>query len=108
MELGVRKALIVIDGQYVVAVTRDVQIGKGLARRRTDYARKLVVVECVIAFERQLGDARLQTFLDAERNEEVAGVALIIVCQIAAHPHIAEAVRLIKFGQRSHITGELP
>src|SRR5260370_4818695 len=106
-KLGVRETLIVIEGQSVVTVAGNVQVGIGLARGRTDHPRNLVTAERVITLERQPGNTRLQALLNTERDEEVAGAASIIVHQIAAHPHLPEAVRLIQFGERGHVAGEL-
>src|SRR5260370_35555361 len=63
-KLGVRETLIVIEGQSVVTVARNVQVGLGLARRRTDHPRNLVTAERGIPLDRQPANTRLQAVLN--------------------------------------------
>ncbi len=105
MKLGIWKALVVIEGQDVVTIAGDVEIGKRLASRGPNHARKLVIAQLVVALEREIGDTSLQALLNAKRNEEIAGVTFVIVHQIAVHLHIAKTVGLIKLDKRRHVIG---
>src|SRR5580704_15664132 len=105
MKLGIWKALVVIEGQDVVTIAGDVEIGKRLASRGPNHARKLVIAQLVVPLEREIGDTNLQALLKAKRNEEVAGATFVIVHQIAVHLHIAKTVGLIKLDKRRHVIG---
>ena len=105
MKLGIWKSLVVIEGQHVVAIAGDVEIGdkagqplnRSPAKARHCSARgcprsvRLAIRVCKPSWMRK-GD------------EEVAGVTFVVVHQIAVHLHIAETVRLIKLGKRSDVT----
>ena len=108
MKLGVGNTLVVVKREHVVAVAGDVEIRIGLPRGGSDRAGKLLAVDGVVALDHEVGNARLRTFRDAESDKEVARVASIVVHQIAAHLHVPEAVGLIQFGERRHVTGQLP
>src|SRR5712691_13528455 len=67
-KLRFRESLVVIQSQYVVAIRRSIEVGIRLALRGSDDTKQLVLGELLVAFDGEVRDARLLTFLDIESH----------------------------------------
>src|SRR5579883_1736435 len=100
---GVRETVIEVERQDVVAVSGNAELGVGLAWGRADDVEQLLVREIVISCDGKGGDAGLQTLLDFEGDEEVAGFAAVVILNVGLDLGREEAVREIEVAQRGDV-----